>query len=68
LFNSFLTFIFGLAYSDVYGFKDIFDGLILYWSQIIEYIHNSKFYKILIKEFKLQILETIDQILEILHK
>lgn len=48
LFNSFLTFIFGLAYSDVYGFNDIIESLKNY----IEYIKNTKFYSLLIKIFK----------------
>lgn len=48
LFNSFLTFIFGLAYVDVYGFSDIIEG----FKNYIEYIKNSKFYSLLIKIFK----------------
>jgi hypothetical protein len=44
-----MTFIFGLAYSDIYGFKVIFDEIIESFSFFIDYIHNTKFYHIFIK-------------------
>jgi len=51
LFSSFITFVFGLAYSEIYGFKVIFDGITEYYSFLIEYIHCSKYYQILTRIF-----------------
>ena len=42
LISSLMTFIFGLAYSDIYGFKVIFDEIIESFSFFIDYIHNTK--------------------------
>nr|AWX52936.1 hypothetical protein [Lactarius sp. (in: basidiomycete fungi)] len=49
LFSSLITFIFGLAYSDVYGFKAICYEIIEYFYYAIDYIHGTKFYHILTK-------------------
>lgn len=42
-------FIFGLAYSDVYGFKDLIENIKFYWSYDIDYIHDTKYYQFIIK-------------------
>lgn len=49
LFSSLITFVFGLAYSEIYGFKVIFDEIMNYFSYAIDYIHGFKFYHILTK-------------------
>lgn len=46
---SMVTFILGLAYSDVYGFKDIIESINNYWSYIINYIHDTKYFQFIIK-------------------
>lgn len=51
-FNSFIAFIFGLAYSDVYDFKDLFDMVTNSYYQVVESLHKSKLFKLLVKILK----------------
>jgi hypothetical protein len=46
---SFISFIFGLSYSEVYGFNDLIDGIKNYWSNILLYTKELKLYKIITK-------------------
>ena len=46
---SFISFIFGLSYSDVYGFNDLIEGIKNYWSNILLYTKELKLYKIITK-------------------
>lgn len=48
-FYSIISFIFGLAYSEVYGYSDLIEIIKNYWSQILTYIHDLKLYKLIIK-------------------
>jgi len=45
LFNVFLVFIIGLAYSDIYGFNNIYEELLNIWNKYIGYIQETKFYQ-----------------------
>jgi len=52
LINSVLISIFGIVYSDVYGFKEVFDYFKYYWIEYINFIHETRFYKVLEKMLK----------------
>jgi len=49
--NSVLLSTFGILFSDVYGFKEIFSNIEYYWMEYVNFIHGTKFYKILVKIF-----------------
>jgi len=49
--NFVLLSMFGIALSDVYGFKEIFEYIKYYWMEYVNFIHENKFYKILVKIF-----------------
>jgi hypothetical protein len=49
--NSVLLSTFGIILSDVYGFGDIFEYFKGYWMEYVNFIHGTKFYKILVKIF-----------------
>jgi hypothetical protein len=42
---------FGIFISDVYGFKEIIEQIEYYWMEYVNFIHESKIYKTLIKIF-----------------
>lgn len=50
--NSVILLIFGIAYSDIYGFAQLFDKISYYWDQYVVFIHETKIYKILVKILK----------------
>jgi hypothetical protein len=52
LINSVLFSIFGIVFSDVYGFKEVFDYLKYYWIEYINFIHETRIYKVLEKILK----------------
>lgn len=49
IFYLFLVSIFGVAISDTYGFKVIFEEFINYWDKYIIFIQETKFYQIISK-------------------
>jgi hypothetical protein len=49
--NSVLLSMFGIVFSDVYGFKEFFDYVKYYWVEYVNFIHGTKIYKILVKIF-----------------
>lgn len=51
LINSVLLSTFGIVFSDLSGFKEIFAHIEYYWIEYVNFIHRTKIYKILIKLF-----------------
>lgn len=49
--NSIFLSTFGIVFSEVYGFKEIFNYVEHYWMEYVNFIQDSKFYKILVKLF-----------------
>lgn len=47
--NSFLFSIFGIIFSDFYGFKEIYEIIKYYWILYVDFIHETKLYKIFSK-------------------
>jgi hypothetical protein len=50
--NSMLLSMFGIVFSDVYGFQEILEYIRGYWNGYVDFIHDTKFYKVLVKIFK----------------
>lgn len=50
--NSVLVSMFGIVFSDVYGFQEIFEYIKYYWMEYVDFVHETKIYKILVKIFK----------------
>lgn len=50
--SSILFSIFGIVFSDVYSFKEIFEHIKFYWNEYVNFIHETKISKVLTKILK----------------